>query len=221
MATVAAAEIHGERVLFRLSAPGRHLVLNALGALATAQALGADLAHAAIGLGHWQAPEGRGARWVVTLNDEVETIDVIDEAYNANPASVAAALAVLAEHAVEDGVGRVAGGRRIAVLGDMLELGEGESRLHAELADLPALQALDLVFCVGERMRALDDALPPERRGGWFADAPACAEKLRRAVDAGDVVMVKGSNGLRMGRIVDTLKGLGAARPADRAPEEG
>jgi UDP-N-acetylmuramoyl-tripeptide--D-alanyl-D-alanine ligase len=223
MATVAQAVIQGEPVMFRVSAPGRHLVLNALGALAAVQALGADLAHAAIGLGQWQAPEGRGARWIVALAEaeRTETIEVIDEAYNANPASVAAALAVLAAHEVEDGVGRIARGRRIAVLGDMLELGPQEAQLHADLAALPELQALDLVLCVGERMRALDAALPPALRGGWFPDAPACVDRLAKLVDAGDVVMVKGSNGLRMGRIVEKLKALGQARTADRAAEDG
>lgn len=220
MASVVRAEIAGQAVVFRLAAPGGHLVLNALGALAAAEALGADLARAAIGLGDWHAPAGRGARWTVRLGDGDSALHVIDESYNANPASVGAALEVLAAHAVEDGVGRIRLGRRIACLGDMLELGPRELSLHAGLAANAACGGVDLVLCVGERMRALHEALPAERRGGWFADAPACAERLGRLVDGGDVVMVKGSLRMGMGRIVETLKRLGQAVPADAAPED-
>jgi UDP-N-acetylmuramoyl-tripeptide--D-alanyl-D-alanine ligase len=206
--------------VFRLAAPGRHLALNAVGALAAAQALGADLARAALGLGAWRAPEGRGARWDVSLGDGDSLLHVIDESYNANPASVSAALAVLAAHPVEDGVGRVARGRRIACLGDMLELGGGEAALHAALADDPAMGGVDIVLCVGQRMRALHDALPQAQRGGWFADAADCAARLKRLLDGGDVVMVKGSNGIGMGRIVEALKRMGSATAADTAPED-
>ena len=219
MASVVRAEIGGQEVVFRLSAPGRHLVLNALGALAAAEALGADLARAAIGLGGWSAPDGRGARWTVRLPEGESFLHLIDESYNANPASVGAALEVLAAHAVEDGVGRIKRGRRIACLGDMLELGPRELELHAGLAAHSAMRGVDLVLCVGERMRALHDALPADRRGGWFADAAACAERLAKLADGGDVVMAKGSLRIGMGRIVETLKRLGQAVPADAAPE--
>lgn len=220
MASVVRAEIGGVPLVFRLAAPGRHLALNALGALAAARALGADLARAAMGLGDWRAPDGRGARWDIALGDGDSLLHLIDESYNANPASVSAALAVLAAHPVEDGVGRVARGRRIACLGDMLELGAGESAMHATLADDPALGGVDIVLCVGQRMRALHEALPQARRGGWFADAAACAERLKRLLDGGDVVMIKGSNGIGMGRIVEALKRLGVATAADMAPED-
>ena len=147
-------------------------------------------------------------------------VDVIDESYNANPASVGAALAVLAANPVKDDVGRIARGRRIACLGDMMELGAQETEAHAALAAHPAMAEVDLVFCAGNRMRALHDALPHEKQGGWFADADACADRLRRAVDAGDVVMVKGSKSMRMGGVVAALKRLGAARDPDAPPEE-
>jgi UDP-N-acetylmuramoyl-tripeptide--D-alanyl-D-alanine ligase len=220
-ATVVRAEIHGRAVLFKVSAPGRHLAMNALAALAAAEAAGADLARAAMALGDWRPPEGRGARWRVALGPEGAQAAalVIDETYNANPASVGAALDVLADEPVANGVGRFARGRRIAVLGDMLELGVHEGAMHAGLAAHPAMARLDLVAAVGPRMRALHDALPAERRAGWFADAPEAAARLRRVLDAGDVVMVKGSRGMRMERVVEALKAAGRPRPAD-APEE-
>ncbi len=219
---VARAEIGGRAMVFKLGSPGRHLALNALGALAAAEAAGADLALAAIGLSAWRAPQGRGARWTVAIGPGGGDgmIHLIDESYTANPASVGAALDALAATPVEDGVGRIARGRRIACLGDMLELGPRETSLHAALADHPAMRDVDLVFTVGERMRALDDALPVEKRGGWFASAEAAAERLRRVADGGDVFMVKGSLRMGMARVVAALKGVGVARAADASPED-
>lgn len=221
-ATVVRAAFDGEEMVFKIGAPGVHLAMNALGALAAARAAGADLARAALALAAWRAPGGRGARWRVLLGPGGMdgAVDVIDESYNANPASVGAALAVLAANPVKDDVGRIARGRRIACLGDMMELGAQELAAHAALAAHPAMAGVDLVFCAGARMRALHEALPHEKRGGWFPDADACADRLRRAVDAGDVVMVKGSKSMRMGGVVTALKRLGAARDPDAPPEE-
>jgi UDP-N-acetylmuramoyl-tripeptide--D-alanyl-D-alanine ligase len=219
--SIASASLGGVELVFKLGAPGRHLTQNALGALAAAQAAGADLALAALALADWRAPAGRGARWLVTRGpggvDGV--VEVVDESYNANPASVGAALEVLAATPVKDDVGRIARGRRIACLGDMLELGEAETAAHAGLAEHPAMALVDLVFAVGPRMRALHDALPKNRRGGWFATSQEAAERLRRFVDGGDVVMVKGSKSMAMGAVVAALKTLGPARDAAAAEE--
>lgn len=221
-ATVAEALIDGREVMFKLNAPGRHLAMNALGALAAARAAGAEIARAALGLAAWRPPEGRGARWRVALGPEGVDGDflLIDESYNANPASVGAALEVLAAAPAEDGIGRIKRGRRIACLGDMLELGAAEAERHAALAAHPAAERLDEVLCVGPRMKALHEALPRPLRGGWFETAPEAAERLRRRVDAGDVVMVKGSNGMRMGAVVEALKRAGRAAPAGAPPED-
>jgi UDP-N-acetylmuramoyl-tripeptide--D-alanyl-D-alanine ligase len=214
--TSVAARMHGRRFMFRLAAPGRHLAMNALGVLAAVEALCGDVALAALGLAQWEAPEGRGARWTVILGPGGldGELTLIDESYNANPAAMAAAFEVLAGERTEDGIGRVSRGRRIAFLADMLELGPTERELHAGLARVPALGSIHLVHCAGERMRALHDALPAGQRGEWFPDAEAMAARARRLLDAGDVAMVKGSNGSKVAAVVAAIKAMGDARPA-------
>ncbi|RMH47865.1 MAG: UDP-N-acetylmuramoyl-tripeptide--D-alanyl-D-alanine ligase [Alphaproteobacteria bacterium] len=220
--TAVSARAFGRPVLFKLGAPGRHLAPNALGALGAVVAAGGDLARAALALAGWRAPEGRGARLVVALGPEGadEAVTLIDESYNANPASMGAALEVLAAARPRDGIGRVAHGRRIAILGDMLELGPRELELHAALAGHPALAAIDRVHCAGPRMQALHAALPQRLRGEWHPDSAALAARIGRLVDAGDVVMVKGSLGARMGVVVDALKRLGRVLPGAAATAE-
>ena len=216
------ARIDGKQVAFRIGAPGQHLAMNGLGALAAAQAAGADLCRAALELAAWTPPGGRGSRERIALGPAGMdgAVTLLDESYNANPASMRAALSVLAASAVTDGQGRVARGRRIAFLGDMLELGPDEARFHAGLADLPEIAGVDRVHCCGERMKALHDALPRDKRGHWREDSAALAAEVGKAVDAGDVVMVKGSLGSRMARVVEAIRALGAAAPVG-AEEEG
>ena len=150
-ALVAEAECAGIPQVFKLSAPGRHLAMNALGALAAVAELGGDLAQGALALASWGAQEGRGARWDVVLGPGGidGAIRLIDESYNANPAAMAAALEVFAATRPQHDVGRVAKGRRIAFLADMLELGPTAGQLHAGLADLDAMRAIDTVHCAG------------------------------------------------------------------------
>ena len=122
-----------------------------------------------------------------------------------------AALAVLAASPVTDGVGRINRGRRVAFLGDMLELGPAEEALHAGLARLDELAGIDRVHVCGPRMRALHAALPAAKRGEWFEDSAAMAQKVAGLLDAGDVCMVKGSLGSAMGRVVEAIRALGRA----------
>jgi UDP-N-acetylmuramoyl-tripeptide--D-alanyl-D-alanine ligase len=140
-------------------------------------------------------------------------ITLIDESYNANPAAMAAAFEVFAAAQPADGVGRVAAGRRVAFLGDMLELGPDERALHAGLAAVPALAELTTVHCAGERMRALHEALPRRLRGEWFPTSAAMAARAGRLLDSGDIAMVKGSRGARVELVVEAIKRMGEVRP--------
>ncbi len=214
--TVARARAWRTPLLYKIGTPGQHFAMNGLAVLACVHALGLDRAVAIADLAAWAPPEGRGTRerLVLDLAADGMSIDLIDDAFNANPASMAAALDILAASRPLDDVGRVARGRRIAILGDMLELGPTEAALHAALAQLPAMQAVDEVHCVGPRMRALWDALPDAKRGQRAATAEALATRAHRLVDAGDVVLVKGSKGSRVSLVAEAL------RRADRRLEK-
>ena len=190
------AAIRGRPIDYRLGPPGRHWVINSLAALATVEALGGDVERAARELGDLEVMPGRGRRLPVPLNGG--TIEVIDESYNANPASMRAAFDVLA-------LSRPTGnGRRIAVLGDMLELGEHGPALHMELGRDLAARPIDLVYAAGPLMASLYGVLPARQRGGHAGNAKILAPLLLDALRPGDVVMVKGSLGTGMHHIVQT-----------------
>jgi len=192
------ARILGEPVTYKLGAPGRHIVLNSLAVLAAAVLVGADLALAALALVNLKAAAGRGAR--ARLRVPGGNALLIDESYNANPASMAAAIALLGQAPVKNQ------GRRIAVLGDMLELGPPGADLHRGLAGTLEAAGVDLVFCSGPLMRSLWEALPSGRRGGYAETAAALQPAVLDAIRAGDAVMVKGSLGSKMGPIVKALE---------------
>ena len=212
-ATICKATLGGDEHLFRLATPGRHFAMNALAVLAATRALSGDVTLAARDMVRWQPPGGRGTREEVML-DPVEglSVQLIDDAFNANPTSMAASLEVLAAATPTDSVGRVAKGRRIAILGDMLELGAGEAALHAGIADLPHIARLDRIHCVGPRMKALWDRLEADQQGDWVETAEEAVSRVHAWVDAGDIVLVKGSKGSKVSLAVDALRKLGHAR---------
>jgi UDP-N-acetylmuramoyl-tripeptide--D-alanyl-D-alanine ligase len=189
-----AASIFGDRIGFRIAAPGLHIALNAVAALASVELAGGDVERASAALKNFAALKGRGARTAAG------NIEIIDESYNANPASMAAALDVLAATPV------ARGGRRIAVLGDMLELGAESDRLHAGLARAVADAKADLVFLCGSRMRSLWSEIPVGNRGAYRETSAELAPELVERIQPGDVVLVKGSLGSRMALIVEALK---------------
>ncbi|WP_089844235.1 UDP-N-acetylmuramoyl-tripeptide--D-alanyl-D-alanine ligase [Salipiger marinus] len=210
-ATVARGRAWRTPVLYKVAVPGRHFAINAMGVLAVTHALGLDRALAVTALGQWQAGAGRGLREVIVL-DKVEphlTLDLIDDAYNANPASLGAALEVLAGARPKDGLGRVSHGRRIAYLGDMKELGREEQALHRALATRPGMERIDIVHCVGPLMRELWRSLPERQRGHWCEDSASMAARVAHDLDAGDVVLVKGSLSMGLGRVVDAIRKMG------------
>ena len=192
------AEIDGQVLCYRLSLGGRHWALNSVAALATAHAAGADLVRGARALAALTPLEGRGARHTIKLKDG-DSAELIDESYNASPASVAAAIATLGTRH------RGPESRRIAVLGDMLELGPDAARFHAELASAIERARIDLVFAAGPLMAALFAALPKSRRGAHAPNATALLPLVRDVLRAGDVVLVKGSHGSRTDLIVAGL----------------
>lgn len=195
--SIVTASLRGRTLRFRLGAPGRHWAANALGALAAVEALGADVQAAAHSLETVSAVKGRGQqRWVGTGDARFL---LVDESYNANPTSMRAAFDVL--KAINPGPG----GRRIAVLGDMLELGPDSATLHAGLAAPLIASGVDLVFTCGPLMERLHDALPAEKRGGHAATSDAIAPLAAAALRGGDVAMVKGSLGSRMQRVIDAI----------------
>lgn len=192
------ADILGRRVRYTIGMPGRHIALNSLAALLATRALGGDLEAAAASLADFAPPTGRGAR--EHLARDGLAITLIDESYNANPVSMAAALDVLGT------VPRQGDGRRVAILGDMLELGPQAPDLHAALADAVERNDIDAVFAAGPLMRHLYDALPAARQGAYAPDAARLEDTVTNALTDGDVVMIKGSNGSRMGTIVTRLR---------------
>lgn len=209
--TVIAAHHAAEDYLFKLSVPGRHFAMNAVGVLAVAEAMGADPLQASLDIANWRPPEGRGGHEAISLDvtNEEETLDLIDDAFNANPTSMTAALEVLAAATPRDDIGRIIKGRRIAILGDMLELGAEEMSMHSALSADPHLAKATIVHCVGPRMRHLFDALPEAQRGQWVETAEELTSHPATLVDAGDVVLVKGSKGSKVSLIVDAIRKLG------------
>ena len=192
------ARVGDKRINYHLAMPGRHIAENSLAVVAALHAIGADVETAIGALATLAPPSGRGARTVLHMTGGSALL--IDESYNANPASMRAALATLAS------IPRTNFPRRIVVLGDMLELGADAGRLHRDLKDALEQAGADLVFACGPHMNGLYDALGNAIKGGYSVTAPGLEPMLTAALKAGDAVMVKGSNGLKLGAIVEALK---------------
>jgi UDP-N-acetylmuramoyl-tripeptide--D-alanyl-D-alanine ligase len=201
------ADICGEELSYRLGAPGRHLALNSLAVLLAAKAFGVDVKHAAGTLASFKAQPGRGERLRLYAKNGAYTL--IDESYNANPESVRAAISLAGDLPLK---GK---GRRIAVLGDMLELGQRGAAMHAELAADLVANNIDVVFVAGPLSKHLYNALPRHMQGASRERSSELAPSVVAAVRGGDVVLVKGSNAIKMSAIVDALKQNAAAYAQD------
>jgi UDP-N-acetylmuramoyl-tripeptide--D-alanyl-D-alanine ligase len=195
---VVQARLHGVALDFPILQTGVHWGPNSLAVLLMLEALDVRLSDGLAALGSFEPLEGRGAETQVPLKGGAFTL--IDESYNANPMSMAAAIATLGA--------RKTSGRRIVALTDMLELGADAPAYHAALAQSLVAASIDHVFCAGPLMKSLWDALPSTRRGGYAGNAAELGPQVARAVEPGDLVMVKGSNGSKAGAVTAALKAL-------------
>ena len=192
--TLVTAVLPDAELTFTIAPPGDHWVSNGLAVLAAVDAFGGDLAAAALALGDMAGLPGRGARVTVRVGDG-EAL-VIDESYNANPASMAATLRVLGQEKAE---------RRIAVLGDMRELGGQSPAYHAALAEPLAAANVEYALLVGDEMKALGYALEGRIEFAHVPDAAAALDRLSGLIAPGDVALVKGSNAIGLARLVERL----------------
>lgn len=192
------ARVFGQPVAYRIGTSGRHVAMNSLSVLAAVHALGLDPSRVMGALAELKPPVGRGERTMLQVSGGEALL--IDESFNANPASMRAALAVLGDLDIEPG------GRRIAVLGDMLELGENSPDLHRALADPVSASRADMVFAVGPLMTNLVEALPSALVSAHTQASAEIIDRICDEIRPGDAVMVKGSKGTRMTPIVQALK---------------
>ena len=202
---VVRARLHGRPLEVEIAQSGAHWAPNSLCALLMLEALGVAPEIGLRALAGFSPLQGRGSEHAVAIPGG--SFLLIDDSYNANPVSMRAALATLGA--------KPATGRRIAVLTDMLELGEAAPALHAALAEPLESADVDLVFCAGPLMKHLWDALPAASRAGYALTADALVSEVLEIVAPGDVVMVKGSNGSKAGVIAKALGALGDRPLAD------
>ncbi len=191
------AVLNGETSEVHIGAPGRHIAENAMAVLGACLLLGADMRQAIQAMAELRAVKGRGERHVLSIGEG--SLTLIDESYNANPASMRAAIALLASATPEFD------GRRIAVLGDMLEMGEFSAALHEELAGPLLAAGIEHVWLAGKEMAALKDSLPGNVQVAYYEKTADLAEFVVRSVIPGDVVMIKSSLGIGFGKIVAAL----------------
>ncbi|MDB5678348.1 UDP-N-acetylmuramoyl-tripeptide--D-alanyl-D-alanine ligase [Sphingomonas bacterium] len=193
--TFVTARIGTRELSYTISQPGQHWVSNSLAVLAAVDAVGGDLALAGLALAELGGLAGRGDRFAVAVGDG--TALVIDESYNANPASMRATLAVLGAEE----------GRKVAVLGEMRELGDKSDGYHADLAGPVRDAGVQLVILVGEAMAPLAEALEGQVEIVHAPDAAAARDRLVAELRAGDAVLIKGSNGVGLSALVAALCG--------------
>ena len=196
-----------------LNSFGAHFARNAMAALAAAKAVDADANVAALDLRNWQPPSGRGDFFEIRLHTECQPIQLVDDAFNANPASVAAALEALAGRHIAS---KNPNGRVIAVLGDMLELGVRERQLHQDISEHPSLANISQIHCAGPLMKSLYDQLDPDKRGIWRESADEVAAMATQIVEPGDLVLVKGSKGSQISIVADAIRSLDFAKRSTR-----
>lgn len=201
--TCLTADIFGEKIVVKIGAPGRHIAQNVIAALAVVAKLGADLARGGLAMADLRPVKGRGERHLLDIKGGRYVL--IDESYNANPTSMRAALTMLGQASVQDD------GRRIAILGDMLELGPSADALHAGLAESVLANGIDALYLAGPHMAALADALKGRVQLTHAGSIDDLIEPVSGELRAGDAVMVKASLGMGFAPLVSYLLEAGAA----------
>ena len=190
------AELFGRPLDFTMAMAGEHQAMNALAVVGAVHAVGASVDDALEALGRLGAVGGRGAPQELTFAGRALTL--IDESYNANPVSMSAAIKMLGSWS--------GAGRKVAVLGEMLELGDQSSVLHTDLAALLVEAGIDKVYGAGELMRSMLNALPQSMRAGWAPIASDFSPILATELQDGDVLMAKGSNASRVTDLIKQIK---------------
>lgn len=196
------AEIQGEEIAYTLLIAGKHIALNSLSVLLAVKMAGGDIHKAAKAMERMEPLEGRGKRETIDSGDATNPITLIDESYNASPVAMNAAFRVLAM--IDPG----RGGRRIAVLGDMLELGKQSRQMHENLSMPLKAAGVDLLYTCGQNMKALYDAMPAANQGAHRDTSAELAEIVPDALVPGDVVLVKGSLGSKMKTVVEAMRSM-------------
>jgi len=192
--------VDGTEVVSKISARGEHFALNAMAVLAAVREIGGNEVTASLDLSSWTPQDGRGVLKKINLDNREEgfSFDLLDDSYNANPMSLMAGFKVVA---TMEGYKR-----KVAILGDMLELGPDSPEIHSNLAGNPICRSVTQFHCIGPLMKNFYDRLPQEKRGIWVEKADEISSRLKEIVSVGDLVFVKGSKGSRAADVVENLK---------------
>ena len=203
--------IQGSRKFkFELNSLGQHFASNGLAAVATVSLIGADKNIAIKQLRNWLPMEGRSQHIEVNVNkgSSAYYFDLIDDSYNSNPTSLRAGFKLLDSLWISKKVLNQDKGRKIAILGDMLEFGSEEIVIHEEISNWPEVEGITDFYLVGPLMKYLHDALPDEISKMWFESSSEVSSFIISAVSSNDVILVKGSKSVRMIEVVNKLKNI-------------
>ena len=203
---------NGQEFFFKVNSPGSHHATNALGGIAVLELLGLDATKGILGLSNWAPSSGRGVVTSIMCDKPglPKNFTIIDETYNANPTSMVSAINVLANFVPPSGLlQQNKPFRRIAILGDMLELGSNENKKHTELVHKMRLDDIDLIHCIGPRMRFFYKNIPINKRGKWAKSIQEFLKTVKELIKDNDIIMLKASNGVGLTFLLDDLKAMG------------
>ena len=203
--------IQGSRKFkFELNSLGQHFASNGLAAVATVSLIGADKNIAIKQLRNWLPMEGRGQHIEVNVNkgSSAYYFDLIDDSYNSNPTSLRAGFKLLDSLWISKKVLNQDKGRKIAILGDMLELGPDEIKIHRSIASWDEIRGIKKFYLVGELMKSLFEALPSDGNKFWFSSSDELNKIIAEEISMADVILVKGSKSSNMGKVVSKLKSI-------------